>query len=169
MTPPKQKKDDKKDSPINSVCPFSARKARKKRNQDVMGKTSWKVKEMQEVMVQKQALLVFRHLQGTEKGNLQSCYKRIPTVRKQWRGRQKKLNSWRKSIRKTWLAAGQRMLGSDWRGSPEWLDPGVGSTDHPSLLSIKYMRDWKQKLHSYCLDKESLDSAVLVLDEHSLA
>lgn len=33
------------------------------------------------------------------------------------------------------------MFGSDWRGSPEWLDPGVGSTDHPSLLSIKYMRD----------------------------
>lgn len=37
-----------------------------------MGKTSWKVKEMQEVIVQKQALLVFRNLQGTEKGNLQS-------------------------------------------------------------------------------------------------
>lgn len=79
------------------------------------------------------------------------------------KGGRRILNSWRKSIRKTWLAAGQRMLGSDWGGSPEWLHLGVGSTDHPSLLSIKHTRDWKQKLHSYCLGKKSPGFGVRVL------
>lgn len=39
--------------------------------------------EMQEVVVQKQGLLVFRNLQGTEKGNLRSCQKRIPTTERE--------------------------------------------------------------------------------------
>lgn len=52
MTPSKWKKDNKKDPPANSVCPFTARKARQRLNQDVMVKTSWKLKEMQEVVVQ---------------------------------------------------------------------------------------------------------------------
>lgn len=65
-----EKKDDKKDSPTNVMCPFSARKARERLNQDASEKTSWKLMEIQEVVLQKQDLLIFRNLQGTEKGNL---------------------------------------------------------------------------------------------------
>ena len=89
---------------------------------------------------------------------------------KQWEndgeGGQRILNYWRRSVKKTWVAAGQRLPGPDSRNSLEWRDLGVGSTDHPSLLSRKHTRGWKQKLHSYCLGKKSPDIWVLVLDAH---
>lgn len=76
------------------------------------------------------------------------------------------LNSWRKSVKKTQVAAGQRLPGSNCRNSFDWLDTDVGSTDDPSFLSRKCTRGWKQKLHSYCLGKKSPNFWVLVLDAH---
>lgn len=36
-----------------------------------------------------------------------------------------------------------------------WEERGVGSTDHPSFLSRKYMSGWAQKPHGYCSGKKA--------------
>lgn len=110
-------------------------------------------------MVGKQGLLVLRNLDGARKVFLKKDY----NSEKWWRRRQRMLNSWRKGVKKTWVTAGQSLPGSDGRNSLEWMEPAVGSTDHPSFLSRKYMRGSNQKLHSHCLGKKTPNVWVPVL------
>lgn len=124
VTPPKWKKDDKKDSPIIQCIHFQEEKPDRGWTKMPWGKHpgSWR----------KCKRWWYRNRVSLSSETCKAQRKAISGLAKkgfqQRRGRQN-TKLLRECIRKTWLAAGQRMLGSDWRGSPEWLHPRVGSTD----------------------------------------